>query len=377
MPPAEAPRHPVPGLRLAALFCAASVAAVVVSAAVPRSRAQTPGPTTGSDPVAELRRQIEELQATMARTQAQREQVLAELDEDAARVADLDTQVAQAGVEVARAESEVLSTASRLTRSATELYKNPSRQLGLLLDATSLNDLLVARKYLTVQTGAAAVTLGEVQAAREAQTARRDELAARRAELATASEQKQQRREIVEASVENEAGLLAQLQEKLAIAQASHPGAFGDLPPATVEDCPGSGAGSVGGNPAKNAKQAALYARYPFGPVAGIPPGFEAVGPATVEVHSWYGKCFHGHSTASGAVYDQNLFTAAALKYPLGTFLVVTYPPNGASMLVLINDRGPYVKGRTLDLSAAGAYYLGTADRGVATVTAQVVRPTY
>lgn len=362
-------------------MAALAVIVTSLSTSMPRmeaqAEAQVPVPVPAGDPTAELRRQIENLQATMAQTQTEREQILADLDEDAARVADLDTQVARAGVDVARTESAVVATTAQLTRAATELYKNPARQFGLLLDATSLNDLLVARKYLAVRTGVAAVTLDDVRSARAAEASRRDELSARRAELAEASAQKEQRRGIVEASVENEAALLADLQQKLAAAQASHPGAFGDLPPATVEDCPGSGAGSVGGNPAKNAQQAALYGRYPFGPGAGIPPGFEAVGPATVEVHSWYGKCFHGHATASGAVYDQNLFTAAARKYPLGTFLVVTYPPSGRSMMVLINDRGPYVKGRTLDLSAAGAYYLGTADRGVATVTAQVVRPTY
>lgn len=361
------------GHRLLAAVAACTIAAVP---AFPFAAAQAPpSPPAGTGP--DLQQQIASLQATIEAGQAQRGQVLAELDEVQAQIADLDSEVAAAGLEVARAEAAVLAATTRLSRTAAELYKNPQRMAGMVLDATSMNEILVARKYLTVQTRVESVSLEEVDAAKDEQQRRRDDLAGRRSLLASALEEKERAQASVEASVQEEQRLLAELQQRLAIAQASQPGAIGNLPPASVQDCPGSGAGSVGGNPAKNAQQAAIYGKYPFGPVGGIPPGFVAVGAPTVEVHSWYGDCFHGHATASGAVYDQNLYTTAALKYPLGTFLVVTYQPAGRSIMVLVNDRGPYVKGRSLDLSAAAAYYLGTADRGVATVTAQVVRPTY
>lgn len=74
-------------------------------------------------------------------------------------------------------------------------------------------------------------------------------------------------------------------------------------------------------------------------------------------VASWYGEEFHGRITASGEVFNQNDFTAAHRSFPFGTELIVTY--NDKSVRVRINDRGPYKKGRKLDLSKAAADALG------------------
>ncbi|MGH9307194.1 MAG: septal ring lytic transglycosylase RlpA family protein [Acidimicrobiales bacterium] len=120
--------------------------------------------------------------------------------------------------------------------------------------------------------------------------------------------------------------------------------------------------------------QLALMARYPFGPIppgAALPPGLSPVGSAQVGVASWYGPGFDGLATASGAIYDENAWTAASPDLPLGTFLVVSR--GSARVLVLINDRGPYVAGRFLDLSHAAATALGYS--GLAQVSAQVVTP--
>jgi rare lipoprotein A len=80
---------------------------------------------------------------------------------------------------------------------------------------------------------------------------------------------------------------------------------------------------------------------------------------------SWYGPRFHGKQTANGEIYDQNSYTAAHKKYNFGTLLKITNPRNNKSVIVRINDRGPYVKGRELDLSKASANALGLLDRGV------------
>ena len=81
---------------------------------------------------------------------------------------------------------------------------------------------------------------------------------------------------------------------------------------------------------------------------------------------SWYGPKFHGKLTANGEIYDQMAFTAAHKSLKFGTLLKVTNPKNGKSVIVRINDRGPYIHGRQLDLSKAAAIELGTIYKGVA-----------
>jgi rare lipoprotein A len=81
---------------------------------------------------------------------------------------------------------------------------------------------------------------------------------------------------------------------------------------------------------------------------------------------SWYGPRFHGRKTASGETYDQMAFTAAHKSLKFGMLLRVTNPKNGKSVIVRINDRGPYIPGRQLDLSKAAAIELGTIFKGVA-----------
>ncbi len=83
---------------------------------------------------------------------------------------------------------------------------------------------------------------------------------------------------------------------------------------------------------------------------------------------SWYGPGFHGKRTASGEVFDQNKLTAGSRTLPLGTIVEVTNLKNHRKVEVRINDRGPYAKGRTLDLSRAAAAKLGMLRTGVAPV---------
>ncbi|MEK0084207.1 septal ring lytic transglycosylase RlpA family protein [Benzoatithermus flavus] len=89
---------------------------------------------------------------------------------------------------------------------------------------------------------------------------------------------------------------------------------------------------------------------------------------AQVGVASWYGPGFHGRRTASGEPFDQDDLTAAHRDLPLGSEVTVTNLENGRSIVVQINDRGPYVKGRVIDLSKAAARRLGIIEEGVAKV---------
>lgn len=98
-------------------------------------------------------------------------------------------------------------------------------------------------------------------------------------------------------------------------------------------------------------------------------PVFRQVGMA-----SWYGPGFHGRKTASGERFDQNELTAAHRKLPMGSEVRVTNLENGRSITVEINDRGPYKKGRVLDLSKAAAKKLGMVEDGVAKVRIEATR---
>jgi rare lipoprotein A len=92
-------------------------------------------------------------------------------------------------------------------------------------------------------------------------------------------------------------------------------------------------------------------------------PKVEQIGDA-----SWYGPAHDGKETASGETFDQKKLTAAHRTLPLGTKAVVTNLENGKSVEVTINDRGPYVKGRKIDLSHAAAQKIGMSKKGVAKV---------
>lgn len=89
---------------------------------------------------------------------------------------------------------------------------------------------------------------------------------------------------------------------------------------------------------------------------------------------SWYGPGFHGKKTASGARFNENAMTAAHKTLPLGTVVTVTNQRTGKVIRVTINDRGPFVRGRIIDLSKAAAAKLGTKQAGVGKVCVAVVR---
>jgi rare lipoprotein A len=83
---------------------------------------------------------------------------------------------------------------------------------------------------------------------------------------------------------------------------------------------------------------------------------------------SWYGRDFHGRKTANGERYDMHAMTAAHRTLPLGSYVRVTNPATDRSVVVRINDRGPYARGRIIDLSMAAANLLGMRHVGTARV---------
>ena len=92
-------------------------------------------------------------------------------------------------------------------------------------------------------------------------------------------------------------------------------------------------------------------------------PGFDRTGTG-----SWYGADFHGRLTANGETYNMDALTAAHPTLPLPSYVSVTNLSNNRTILVRVNDRGPYVGGRLIDLSRAGARALGYETHGTATL---------
>ena len=86
------------------------------------------------------------------------------------------------------------------------------------------------------------------------------------------------------------------------------------------------------------------------------------------EVASWYGPGFEGHRTSNGEVFNSNELTAASTTLPLGSHARVTNPDTGRSVIVRINDRGPFVHGRSIDLSHRAAQQIGLTGKGVGRV---------
>jgi rare lipoprotein A len=108
----------------------------------------------------------------------------------------------------------------------------------------------------------------------------------------------------------------------------------------------------------------AACSRLPRAPGPGIETGLA----------SWYGQEFHGRPTSSREIYDMNDMTAAHKTLPLGTYVMVTNLGNDRSAVVRINDRGPFVRGRIIDLSYAAARVLGVVGPGTARVRLEILR---
>jgi rare lipoprotein A len=96
--------------------------------------------------------------------------------------------------------------------------------------------------------------------------------------------------------------------------------------------------------------------------------------PYQVGTASWYGEYFVGKPTASGEPYDMYGMTAASLTIPLGTYVKVTNLRNGRAIVVRVNDRGPVVPGRIIDLSYGAAAALGYDKRGLQRVRLDLVK---
>lgn len=112
---------------------------------------------------------------------------------------------------------------------------------------------------------------------------------------------------------------------------------------------------------------AALLAAISF-PLSAANPGYIQSG-----VASYYHDSLHGNKTASGQIYDKRKMSAAHKTLPLGTTVRVTETETGKSIVVRVNDRGPFIKGRVIDLSRRAAQELGIITKGITRVKVEVL----
>ncbi len=130
--------------------------------------------------------------------------------------------------------------------------------------------------------------------------------------------------------------------------------------------------------PSLESSSAATIPHSPETEEASPPPTLPPLTPSTIigtGLASWYGAKHHGKRTASGEIFDQKKFTAAHRTLPWGSIVQVTNLDNGKSVEVRINDRGPFTKGRIIDLSRAAARAVGMLESGVSSVRMELLSP--
>src|SRR5688572_3657211 len=163
-------------------------------------------------------------------------------------------------------------------------------------------------------------------------------------------------------------------------------GTISDAPPRSLSTSAVLPAESLSDNPPVDEPQtdipplesssAPIIPRSPETQEASPPPTLPTPAPsAMIEtgLASWYGARHHGKRTASGEIFDQNKFTAAHRTLPWGSIVKITNLDNGKSVEVRINDRGPFKKGRIIDLSRAAARALGMLQSGVGPVQMELL----
>ncbi len=312
---------------------AAAVAVAVAAAAAPatatdldalRGRAQKV-----ADEVSSLEHDLEGLRAREARL----EQKIASVT---ARIGALESQIHDA-----RADHD--TALEVFVDRAVEAYKSGgvTTRAALLLSARDMSDLLTLVEASERVAELDSAALRDLSAARDAALATQDELDARKQHLIAAERRAHELTADIEHTVGVRRAALRELTREIRSLEAEARAQAARAP---------------------NPDRALLELLAPSGPAPGIPAGFAGSGVRFEGIASWYGPGFEGNPTASGDIFDADLYTAASKELPLGTWLYVTH--GGKGVVVLVNDRGPYIDGRILDLSRAAAFAIGITGLG-------------
>lgn len=303
-------------------------------------------PPAAADDLDELRGEaqviadrVTALEHRLERLRARHEHLQVEINAESRQIGRLQLQISEAE----RARRDALA---RYVERAIELYKmGGGMQLALLLSARSLPDMVQVAK---LSSAAARVDMGVLEVYQDA-------VARAEAAQALADARKQ--------SLLAKQRAIARVAERIRATLAERRNALADL---TAE------IGRLEALARAEALASSLSLGDIFGgPAPSIPDGYVSTGVTFEGVASWYGPGFEGNTTASGETFDPRLYTAASRDLPFNTILHVAF--QGRGVVVRINDRGPYVDDRILDLSQAAAQAIGLS--GIGWVRATIIVP--
>lgn len=302
-----------------------------------------------------------DLDSLRARAQLIADQVSArerDLERLEGRHALLTAQIAQASSEIGilelelhRAEAAHAKATQEYIDRAVEAYMDGSTtNLALLLSAKNMNQLFTIAEATAASAQQDAASVEEALQAQAEAERRQLQIDERKQRLLVAEAEVGALKESIENALAARRELLARLTAEVAELE-------------------------------RQAREAAAAAARPdeaflallggSGPSLDIPEEYAGTGVTFEGLASWYGPGFEGNPTASGDIFDSSLYTAASKELPLGTWLFVQR--NGRGVVVLVNDRGPYVGERILDLSRAAAEAIGLTGPGVGWVAAEIL----
>lgn len=288
-----------------------------------RTRAQRLG-----DGVGDLERRLENLQDKQAGLEAEIERASAEIG------------VLEMGV--GEAEERYEAALDRYVDRAVEAYKSgPATDLALLLSTRSMDDFYRVLQANGISASSDREALSDLLATKKAAERVQQDIDERKQALLVRSAEVDEVASEIQSTLATRRSTLRELTKEIK---------------ALEREARAAAARSV------NPGQTFMQLLQPSGPAPGIPDGFAGTGVSFQGIASWYGPGFEGNPTASGDIFDPDLFTAASRDLPLGTWLYVTY--GGRGVVVLVNDRGPYIDDRVLDLSQAAAESLGISGLG-------------
>ena len=331
------------------------------------------GVAQARDEVADQKTKVARAEAGVVQLQKRLSALLAEMQGLNDEVAATSGQIGIARLRIERLEARAAKAQAAFNERAREAYKRSGwREAHFLLGLRSLSQTVSFGRYVgnAIQTDVDAYE--GLIAAKEALASERSNVETERRLLVESDARIRELRESIaatlaseQASLASEKGLLQQLEQKRR-AEA--------LKATKRTVSPAVEARRSARQVILDQKLSALLAWYAPGSGAEpfMPQKLKGSGIVTTGLTSWYGPGFDGRRASSGATYRQEQFTAASLLLPFGTLLKVTY--NSRSVVVVITDRGPYIPGRVLDLSAGAASAIGVS--GVKSVRMEIVTPT-
>ena len=228
---------------------------------------------------------------------------------------------------------------------AVEVYKSPSpsASVELILSARDINELVALSHLSSASAEAARESLAHLYAARRSIQNLQDQIDDRKQQLLARSTALQAVTAQIRVMLDDRRGAYKELGARIAKLEAE-----------------------ARREARREARAAATSSASPASPGGfvsdGVPPGFVTTGVSFEGIASWYGPGFEGQTTAHGDIFDPGRLTAASRDLPLGSWLYVQHEGHG--VVVYVNDRGPYIEGRVLDLSQAAAEAIGISGLG-------------